>query len=258
MSDPVETTAAGATRVLFGTIAFICLMVGIEGVTGIEKISVGLSALLIAAGAICAYAAFFWETAKKVLSQDAQNAIGQFSRHRATKAALLFAILLSIILSPYIEQRRWPFSYPNDPSIIADNESLKNTLSMRNSEIGQERELANKWRFASALRQGRACSYQIQITSKASLTLGFWKELLQYGGWNENASAVALASAPGGKSTGITLRINGDTGPSAQCAGTLQRALTDIYPNPTSRIAARQRTDFLISCPDCVQIEIDY
>ena len=75
MSDAIETTVAGATRVLFGTIAFICLMVGIEGVTGAEKISVGLSVLLIAAGAICAYAAIFWEKAKKVLSPEAQDAI---------------------------------------------------------------------------------------------------------------------------------------------------------------------------------------
>jgi hypothetical protein len=118
MSDKIEKTAAGATRVLFGTVAFICLMVGIEGMTGAEKISVGLSTLLIVAGAICAYAAFFWEKAKKILSDDAQDAIAKFSRSGATKAALLFAILLSIILSPFIEQHHWPFSYPVDPSVM--------------------------------------------------------------------------------------------------------------------------------------------
>jgi hypothetical protein len=79
MSDAIESTGAGATRVLFGTIAFICLMVGIEGVTGAEKISVGASALLIALGAICAYAAFFWGTAKKILSKEAQDGIAHFS-----------------------------------------------------------------------------------------------------------------------------------------------------------------------------------
>jgi hypothetical protein len=36
VSDAIETTVAGATRVLFGTIAFICLSVGIEGVTGAD------------------------------------------------------------------------------------------------------------------------------------------------------------------------------------------------------------------------------
>ncbi len=69
MSDAIETTAAGATRVLFGTVAFICLMVGIEGMTGVEKISVGLSALLIGAGAICAYAAFFLGKSKEGVEQ---------------------------------------------------------------------------------------------------------------------------------------------------------------------------------------------
>jgi hypothetical protein len=128
VSDAIETTVAGATRVLFGTIAFICLMVGIEGVTGAEKISVGLSVLLIAAGAICAYAAIFWEKAKKVLSPEAQDAITNFARSAPTKAALLSAVLISIILSPFVEQQRWRFSYPADPQVEADNKVLRSKL----------------------------------------------------------------------------------------------------------------------------------
>jgi hypothetical protein len=161
-------------------------------------------------------------------------------------------------LSRFIEQRRWPFSYPADPSVIADNANMKAAVATANYALNQEKELADKWRFATTLRRGGSCGYQMRISAKASSTISFWSELLQYGGWSEKAGGIALAPAPGSISSGITLRINGDTGKSAQCAGDLQRALTDIYPNPPSKIAKNQQSDFLSSCPDCVQIEIDY
>jgi hypothetical protein len=257
MSDAIDTTVAGATRVLFGTIAFICLMVGIEGMTGADKISVGLSAVLIIAGAFCAYAAIFWGTAKKVLSQDAQDSIANFSKHRATKAALLFSFLLSIILSPFIEKQRWPFSYPVDPSVIAENNNLRTAVQNTNAALSIEKELADKWRFATILRGGGVCGYQIRMTAKASLASGFWRETLQQGGWYEKSVAVALAPAPGRLPSGITLRIAEGNGISARCASALQQALTDIYPNPSSKIADNQQSDFLSTCQDCVQIEID-
>jgi hypothetical protein len=39
MSDPVENTAGGATRVFFGSLAFILLMVGVEGLKGATGIT---------------------------------------------------------------------------------------------------------------------------------------------------------------------------------------------------------------------------
>jgi hypothetical protein len=47
MSDAIEKTAAGATRGLFGILAFILLMVGIEGMTGAVQLPPGLGFWLI-------------------------------------------------------------------------------------------------------------------------------------------------------------------------------------------------------------------
>ena len=81
MSDVAEKTAAGATRSLFGSLGFILIMVGVEEMTGQQPaLQLGVEILLIIFGGICLYAAFFWETAKNVLSKEAQDAIGSFAQ----------------------------------------------------------------------------------------------------------------------------------------------------------------------------------
>jgi hypothetical protein len=269
VSDAIETTVAGATRVLFGTIAFICLSVGIEGVTGAEKISVGLSVFLIAAGAICAYAAIFWGTAKKVLSQEAQDAIANFARSATTKAALLCAVLISIILSPFVEQRRWPFSYPADPQVEADNKALHEqirqdaskldqTIASKNTELSVLTDAANRWNVAKRLRSAREpkppCTYQMLYTQKSGGAAQFFQELLLTGGWVESSNnAVSQDLVP----KGITLRTGDETTVGYLCAQSFQRAVSDIYTNPPSKIIAEQQNDFLRGCgPQCLQFEI--
>jgi hypothetical protein len=77
MSDAIEKTAAGATRGFFGSLGFILLMLGLKGMTGAAGIQFGVGLFLALIGGLCFYAAFFWETAKKVLSAEAQQAIGR-------------------------------------------------------------------------------------------------------------------------------------------------------------------------------------
>jgi hypothetical protein len=118
----------------------------------------------------------------------------------------------------------------------------------------REKEFADKWRFTSSLRQlGRACRYRIELTAKAIGATAFWEELFRVGGWTGDTEVRSGIVQPG-----ITIRASGDTA-SSQCAGALQGALTDVYPNPPSRIATNQQTDFLSSCGhNCVQVEMDY
>ena len=85
---------------------------------------------------------YFGERAKKVLSKDAQDAIANLAGSATTKAALLCAGLVAVILSPFVEQQRWPFSYPSDPKVYVDNDALRNKINQQSGEIGAERELA--------------------------------------------------------------------------------------------------------------------
>ncbi len=267
--DTLERTAGGATKGLFAALGFILLMVGVELMVDKTASQIGLATLLVILGACCFFLAYAWETAKKILTPETQRAIEGFAKHHNTWRGILGLILLTVILCPFIEQHRWPFSYPADPQLSAENIRLKDqirqdasdlatAIGKKTSAVATEKELADKWRFSSVLRRGGTCGYQMRMTSKASSTGGFWSELLQYGGWNERAGGVALAPAPGSVSSGITIRVKGETGVSTQCAGDLQRALSDIYPNPASRVVTNQQSDFLSACPDCVQIEIDY
>jgi hypothetical protein len=258
MSDDLKDDFPGATKGLFASVGVTLLLVGGDMIAEKEGLRVGLGLFLVLIGCGFFYAAAFWSSAKKVLSDDAQRAIGRFSESPITWTALIFLLFQIIIMSRFIEERRWPFSYPAGPEVAQENNDLKNQLNHKNADIAQEKELADKWRFATILRRRGSCGYQLRITGHAASTVGFWNELLQYGGWNERAGGTTLAPAPGAVSSGITLRIKGETGISAQCAGILQGALTDLYPSTSSKISNNQQSDFLSECPDCVQIEIDY
>jgi hypothetical protein len=169
MSDAVEKTAAGATRGLFGILAFVLLMVGIEGMTGAVQLPSGLGFWLILLGAICVYAAFFWETAKKVLSIEAQVALGRFAQSRMTWFGMLFLVLATIILSPFIEQHRWPFSYPVDPSVGVENDNLKRSNADLVGQLGSANEIVQKWKFIHELRNyvgDQECHYYLNPTDR--------------------------------------------------------------------------------------------
>jgi len=254
MSDALENTAAGATRGFFGALGFILLMVGVERMTGASGIQSGVGIFLTLMGGLCFYAFFFWESAKKVLSVEAQEVIGRFAQSRITWFGMLFLVLETLILLRFLEERRWPFSYPADPAIVAENSALKSALDKSSDSLSREKGLADKWRFVSSMRQNGACTFRLQLTRKTAGGLIFWLELLRFGGWNGDAED----SGPSVTQPGITIRTTDDAG-SSRCAGTLQRALSDVYPNPPSRITFNQQTDFLTLCKhDCVQIEMDY
>lgn len=160
----------------------------------------------------------------------------------------LLVLLFGLILSPFIEQRRWPFSYPADPAIYTENDALK-------SELGREKELATKWRFSSGLRQGNQnCQYQLEWSQKANSVATFWRELFVATGWTGTGKPTTSPTQ-----SGITIRSK-DTLASTQCAELVQRELSEFYPNPPSKIVPHQQTEFLTSCirDACVQIEIDY
>jgi len=255
MSDAIEKTAAGATRTFFGALGFILLMVGVEGMTGQAPLTLFSAAVCMALGALCFYLAFFWERAKKHLSTETQEMIGRFAQSRVTKFGMLFLVLETLILSPFFEQHRWPFSYPADPAVYTQIDSLKNELARRNSAFGPEKESADKWRFSSVLRQsGLNCQYKLEWSPRANSVAAFWRELFVATGWPGSSEPTTSPTQ-----YGITIRAKDDPA-STQCAEVIQRELSDFYPNPAAKIILHQQTEFLNSCGrnNCVQIEVDY
>jgi hypothetical protein len=252
MSDSVDKTAAGATRGFFGSLSFILLMVGVEMLTDKSGVQLGLGVFLLILGVLCAYAAFFWESAKRVLSAEAQDAIGRFSQSRITWFGMLFLVVQTLVFSRFVEERRWPFSYPTDPQVYRDMDSAKQELNDQKRLTGQEKESADKWRFVKELKDASSsgiCHYQLVTTANARSVREFWDELLQHGEWigDGNAPSNSAVIQPG-----ITLRIPGEN---SFCASAFQRAATDFYSNPPTKIATNQAN----TCgKDCVVIEMNY
>ncbi len=204
------------------------------------------------------YAAFFWESAKTWISQVGIQRLEKFSRHPITKFGMLFLVLQTLVLSPFIEQHRWPFSYPSDPAVLTENNDLKNQINQKNGAIGREKELADKWRFSSALRDsGLNCQYLLEWTPKAASVAQFWRELFIATGWPGASKQVPIHQTE----VKFLISISPKDDPaSTQCAEVIQRQLSQLYSNPPSKILPRQQSNFLNSCDrnGCVEIEVDY
>jgi len=183
MSDAIEKTAAGATRGFFGSLGFILLMLGLEGMTGAAGIQFGVGLFLALIGGLCFYAAFFWETAKKVLSAEAQQAVGHLAQSRVTWFGMIFLGLETLILSRFIEERHWPFSYPADPQVGVENVVLHTQLQQKDADFLAEKAVADMWKFSARLRSiapensTSTCLYQIIHDQKTSGIIPVWMEL---------------------------------------------------------------------------------
>lgn len=257
MAETTEKTAGGATRTLFGSLGLIFITASVEGMTGQSPLQIGTSLLLFVAGVFCGYAAFFWESAKNVLSTDAQKAIGNFAQHKVVRFGMLALVLEMLVLSPFIEQRRWPFSYPADPKVIQQNNDLTNELNRMKGTLGAEKELADKWRVTHALRSQPACNYELHIGSKAVSVVYFWNELFRSGGWTREHPYQF--STDDLMPTGIFMRVGNENGAGAKCAAFAQSLFSEYYPNPPTKVIANQQSPYLSTCGDrCVQIEINY
>jgi hypothetical protein len=256
MADASEKTAGGATRVLFGTLGFIFIMVGVEGVTGVAHLPFGGWLILLVAGGICTYAAFFWEKARGVLSENAQTAIGKFAQHPVTTFGVLALAVLTLILSPFIEQHRWPFSYPADPKIEQENNQLKSDLNTTRGQLGAERDFADRWRITHALRTQRGCRYELHVGSRGASTASFWDELFQAGRWN---GTRVTAGTDDMIPTGVFFRVGSPRSAAAACAVFATSQMTPYYTNPSLKVLVDQQTPYLLGCgDDCIQIDINY
>jgi hypothetical protein len=259
MSDAAEKTAGGATRGLFGALGFILLMLGLEMITDKASIQFGLGVFLCLLSVFCFYIAYIWESWKKYLTLEAQQAIGNFARNPGTWRSIGVVVFLMLIFSPFIEQHRWPFSYPVDASILRENSDLKSKLSIVDGRFAAANEKAQKWQFIHEIRSrigDQQCKFSLYPTNRVRETAGFWLEQLRDTGWSGSVDS----DAPNGTiPSGITIRTVDDSGPGYPCATSLQRALTDIYPNPPSKVVINQNTQFLNVCGrGCVEIDMDY
>ncbi|WP_316216746.1 hypothetical protein [Bradyrhizobium sp. SZCCHNR3003] len=256
MSDAIESTPQGATRVLFGSLAFIFLLVGIEALAEKENARLGFGIVMTMLGVLCSYAAFSWLLVQKALSVEAQVAVGRIAQSRLTWSLIILILAQMIALSRFVEERRWPFSYPADPRVVAENSRLENALNKANSELQVEHSIADKWRFSALLRQRsrNECYFQLVYSPASARAEPFWLELLIAGGWRETDPPLPDGALP----PNITLRIKGDR---SECADAAQRTLGDVYPNPPSKVAVNQQTTYLVNCPanhECVQVELNY
>jgi hypothetical protein len=137
---------------------------------------------------------------------------------------------------------------------------IRANYTSKNSEIGVLKQAADKWNVAKRLRSTREpkppCTYQMLYTQKSGSAVQFWQELLLAGGWVQSSdNAVSPDVIP----PGITLRTGDETTVGYLCAQSFQRAVSDVYTNPPSKIIAQQQSDFLRECgPQCLQFEINY
>ena len=258
MSEAIETTFSGATRAFFGSLGFILLMLGLEMVTGKEGgLQLGLGAFLILAGAACFYLAVAWNSLRRHVVPETQETIGNFAKSRAVWLGLAAVFFLTLIFSPFIEQRRWPFSYPADPSVLAENDQLKKLETSNQQD-------AAKWRFAYYLRYEPRSENNGMITCKFSLILSpgdaawnTWRAvqpMLELAHWDNLALPNQSRSEVPFQRIDV---LSGDNKEAASCAAALGKAIGGAFPQLSVSVRASQTSPTLVSCKnECVELDV--
>jgi hypothetical protein len=267
MSDFAEKTAARAVRVLFGALGsiFIVLGLGLEATTDRPDGQFALGLILFLLGALCFCAVVFWDRVAKNLDVKAQLAIADFARSRNTWLGLCLTILLALIFSPFIEQHRWPFSFPTDPAVY---EQLDRAINERN-ELADKATIAiqdaAKWSFSSSLRNETKnqdgsrleCSFSAVI-ARGNIASGLWDDLepmLDLAHWQFLGSSVVQADIK--LNAGFTILIGANSGNPLTCATALTRQLATIFSSQATRMRGDGVTPALANCKnECVEIDI--
>jgi hypothetical protein len=164
VSDAIDETPAGAIRSFFGALAFILLMVGMEGLAGGGHSGL-FYALLCIFALPCFLAAVFWKQAKRRLSKETQEDLVKFGQSQVTRFGMVALVLQTLILFPVAYLA---FSYLADRAVSAEVATLKDVQNQTNQKLQAEKVLADKWRFGDMLRRANLnCKYQLELSPKA-------------------------------------------------------------------------------------------
>jgi hypothetical protein len=110
MSDEtLHDSAPKATKALLGTVAFILIMVGIEQLVDRDGPRYFVGGSLIVGGIICSYAAVMWAAVREWLPDSAKQQVSRLALSPSWWLATLLVVVMAGALSPYVEDRRWPF-----------------------------------------------------------------------------------------------------------------------------------------------------
>ncbi|HXW23626.1 MAG TPA: hypothetical protein VEK73_02675 [Xanthobacteraceae bacterium] len=171
--------------------------------------------------------------------------------------AVFVVFLQVLVLSPFVEQHRWPFSYP-DPQLVAENQRLRGQLASVQPQ-------AEQLRFVHSLRNGTKASNGEHLT--CSFTLGltrdsqseyFWallQPLLDFAHWNQVSNNVDASQVT---ENGISILVGSDKSDAFTCGTALARQLQSAYEFKV-RVLSQQMTPALIACDyKCVELDIGH
>ncbi|MGA8170285.1 MAG: hypothetical protein WB816_05570, partial [Methylocystis sp.] len=160
--ESIHDTAPKATKALLGTIAFILIMVGIEALVERDGPRYGVGGSLIVAGIICSYAAVAWTAVRARLSDSVKMKIAEIALSPRWWLAVVLVGLMAVSLSPFIEQKRWPFSAwfapsnaPSTDGCVRESKQIQERLGVKtqeNQDLSQQLSSANN-ALASAQQQ---------------------------------------------------------------------------------------------------------
>jgi hypothetical protein len=239
-------------------------MVAIEMMAGRDEVRWGTISILLLLGGTCFYAAVFWKVAKRVLSTEAQEGLASFAQNKSTWVGIIVLVFVGLMLSPFIEQHRWPFSFPADPQVYNEIETLKRNFSESQNTAQKANNDARMWNSAYNLRHGAllsngawaTCSF-VSVIPQQSRGIGRWmflQPILDMAHWGQiarnNNTEIQL-----NYQEGITIRA-ADNQIAIVCAKALGRTLNDLFGSGVT-VLINQSNSILEDCKnECVEMDI--
>ncbi len=171
--------------------------------------------------------------------------------------AVFFTFWVALILSPFIEQQRWPFSFP-DPQLAAENQRLV-------GELASARIDAQYFHFAYNLRNGArasngerlSCSFTLGV-AQDSASQHLWgrvQPLLDFAHWNQNSTPIDPSQVTG---SGVSILVGSAKSDAFVCGTSLARELRNTFGvNP--QVLTDQTTPALVACEfKCLELGIGH
>jgi hypothetical protein len=201
-------------------------------------------------GVLFAFAAAAWNGLRKYLSPEGDQIINDFAKRGPVWAFVIFIAAEAILLSRFVEERRWPFSYRADPAIYETAQANQND--------------AAKWRFSYNLRYAPRAANNSLLTCKFTLVLSPGQNALNL--WSTLQPMLELAhwestpqSGQGKSETpfqGISI-LSGDNKDATSCGTELGKEIGSAFPQAKISLRTYQVSPALVTCKnECVELDL--
>ena len=112
---PIPDTPDKAIQAYLSMLAWIAILEGVSMILHGENYPIAISAVVV--GTMLFLAAYKWDALKARINEHLVESLGRTATDARWWIAAMMLAMIVVVFSPYVEQRRWPFTQQQDVSL---------------------------------------------------------------------------------------------------------------------------------------------